>query len=384
MSVTIQNLLSVDLFKEAEVVAGKGGLNNEIGRINFADCPMPDNIRDETLSGLIKKGDLFINSFYIVKDDKEELFDVIRTYIDCQCSGTFVITEYIKKLPQKAIELCNENNFPVVFIDPDIPYADIIKTTMEMILVDKSETIYEMKIEKILEKDASKEFIISTANEIIKSFKNYYASSYTELDNSYGARKQILISNIKNIQGIEPIIYKNGIFLLMNFNEISSLDIYYKQIYPILKNLIANYHVGISNSFTEIENFNDCLKQSILAYEVSHIINHEQVYYKDVHVYKILHPLKNSKVLKDFYSDILEPLTGAEGSSDKYELINTVEAYLNCDGDYKKTALLINQHENTVRYRISKAKRLLNLENDNFKFIEQVSIALKIKNLLKL
>jgi DNA-binding PucR family transcriptional regulator len=68
----------------------------------------------------------------------------------------------------------------------------------------------------------------------------------------------------------------------------------------------------------------------------------------------------------------------------RYALINTIEAYLNCDGDYKKTATLINQHENTVRYRISKAKRFLNLENDNFKFIEQVSIALKIKNLLKL
>ena len=103
-----------------------------------------------------------------------------------------------------------------------------------------------------------------------------------------------------------------------------------------------------------------------------------------MHLYKILYPLKNSDVLRDFYSDIFNPLIGAEGSGDKYELINTIEAYINCDGDYKKTALLINQHENTVRYRISKAKRLLNLENDNFKFIEQVSIALKIKNLLKI
>jgi len=94
--------------------------------------------------------------------------------------------------------------------------------------------------------------------------------------------------------------------------------------------------------------------------------------------------LKDSDILKDFYSDIFNPLIGTEASGDKYELINTIEAYLSCDGDYKKAASLINQHENTIRYRISKAKRLLNLENDNFKFIEQVSIALKIKNLIEL
>ncbi|MDD4615410.1 MAG: PucR family transcriptional regulator [Caldisericia bacterium] len=384
MSVTIQNLLLIDLFKDAEIVAGKSGLNNEIGRINFADCPMPENIRDEALSGLIKKGDLFINSFYIVKENEEELYNFVKTYIDCECSGTFVITEYISKLPKKVIDLCNANNFPVVFIDSDIPYADIIKTTMEMILIDKSETIHEMKLEKILENDASKEFIISTAHDIIKSFKTYYASFYTKLDDFDVTRKQIFLSNIKNIKGIEPVIYKNGIFLLMNFDSSSSLDIYYNQIKPILRKFIADHHIGISNDFTEIECFNDCLKQSVLAYEVSHILDSEKIYYKDVHVYKILHPFKNSKVLKDFYSDIFDPLIGAEGSSDKNELINTIEAYLNCDGDYKKAAALIKQHENTVRYRISKAKRFLNLENDNFKFIEQVSIALKIKNLLKL
>ena len=381
MSVTIKDLLSNKLFKDAEIAAGKNGLNNKIERINFVDCPIPDDIKD---IGLIKKGDLFINSFYIVKENEKELYDFIKTYIEFECSGTFVITEYISMLPDKIVKLCNENNFPFVFIDSNIPYADVIKTTMEMILTDKSETIYEMKIEKILENDVSRKLVISTANEIIKSFKTYYASFYIKLDDFDETRKQMLISSFKIIKGIEPVIYKNGIFLLMSFDKSSSLDMYYTQADPIFKEFVTNYHMGISDIFSEIEHFDDCLKQSILAYEISDILDNKKVYYKDTHVYKILHPLKNSKILKDFYFDILNPLVESEGSGDKYELINTIEAYLKCNGDYKKTAALINQHENTVRYRISKAKRYLNLESDNFKFIEQVSIALKIKKLLKL
>lgn len=144
MAVTIRNLLSNALFKDSVIVAGKKGLENEIGRINFIDCPFPEDIKD---SGLINKGDLFINSFYIVREDQEKLADYIKAYIDCACSGTFIITEFIQSLNQDILDLCDEARFPVIFIDPSVPYAEIIKTTMEMILSDKSDTILEMKIE---------------------------------------------------------------------------------------------------------------------------------------------------------------------------------------------------------------------------------------------
>ncbi|WMJ76451.1 MULTISPECIES: PucR family transcriptional regulator [unclassified Sedimentibacter] len=380
MSVTIHNLLSIDLFKDAKIAAGSSGLNNEIGRINFIDCPFPDDIRS---SGLINKGDLFINSFYIAGDDEDMLFDFINAYIDCKCSGTFIITEYIKKLPQKIEDLCNMHNFPVVFIDPDIPYAEIIKTTMEMILSDKSETIFEMKIERILSNNVSKKTIIDTAHEIIKNFRSNYVSLYVSPDDFSGVKKQMSVATIKNINAIEPVTYKKGMFLIINLDKLSLLPSYIEQSESILKNFFSRYNIGISNTFNEVENFNICLRQSLLSYEISKILEGNTVYYKDISLYKILYPLKNSDVLMDFYSDVIEPLT-KDVSNDKNELINTIEAYLNCDGDFKKTAALINQHENTVRYRISKAKRLLNLENNNFKFIEQVSIALKIKNILRL
>jgi len=378
MAVTIQNLLSIDLFKDAEIAAGNNGLNNEIERINFIDCPFPDDVRN---SGLIKKGDLFINSFYLVKEDEDKLFDFIDAYIDCNSSGTFIITEYIKKLPQKIKDLCNIRNFPVVFIDPNIPYAEIIKTTMEMILADKAEIISEMKIDKILENGVSKKLIIDTAYEINKSFKSYYTSIYIKPDDFFGKKKQLILSNIKYIRGIEATMFKDGMLLIVNSDKQALFDTYLEQIKAIFKKFYPDCHIGISNTFSNIEDFNICLKQALLAFEISNILVNDTVYYKDINLYKILYPLKDSEILQDFYSDIINPLI-EEGSNDKYELINTIEAYLNCDGDYKKTAALINQHENTVRYRISKAKRLLNMENDSFKFIEQVSIAFKIKNIL--
>lgn len=381
MSVTVQNLLAADLFKDSVVVAGAKGLNNEIERISFVDCPFPEDIYE---SGLIKKGDLFINSFYIVKEDDEKLFQFIKAYIEFKCSGSIIITEYISKLPQKVLDLCNKHDFPVVFIDPSIPYAEIIKTTMEMILADKSDTISEMKIEKILDSGANKKTVIETASDVNRSFKKHYASLYIRIPDITNQKKHILISNIKTINSIETVKYKNGFFVILNFDRLSSMDMMLGQIKTILQKSYESYHMGISSIFEEVEEFNVCMRQSLLAFEISFILEQNVVCYKDVNLYKILYPLKDTDILTDFYSDIITPLTETEANGDKHELINTIESYLENDGDFKKTALMLNQHENTVRYRISKAKRILNLENNNFKFIEQVSIALKIKNILKL
>ncbi len=66
------------------------------------------------------------------------------------------------------------------------------------------------------------------------------------------------------------------------------------------------------------------------------------------------------------------------------DIVNTVEVYLENNGDFKKTAQILHQHENTVRYRILKAKKLLDLKNDHLKFIEQISLALKMDKIINI
>lgn len=378
MSVKIHNLLSSELFNDAEVAAGINGLNNEIKRINFSDCPMPDDI---VKIDLIEKGDLFINSLYDIKGEEDKLFKLFEIYIFFKCAGTFVITEYINELPQKVIDLCNDNNFPVIFIDPDIPYAEIIKTTTEMILADKLDTISEMRIEKLLNDNIDKKTIIETANDLNKNFKNYYASVYVKFtDSSDDKVMQLFNSNVKKLNNIESIKFKNGLFLIINYDTQSILNSVIDNIELLIKRYYENYNIGVSNEFSEISQFNHCIKQALLSTDISSVINKSLVHYKDTSIYKILYLLKGTDALKDFYDEIMKPLLDYDNN--KFELIKTIEAYLDNDGDCKKTARFLNQHENTVRYRIQKAKRILHMENNPFKFIEQVSIALRIKNII--
>ena len=64
------------------------------------------------------------------------------------------------------------------------------------------------------------------------------------------------------------------------------------------------------------------------------------------------------------------------------EMILTVENYVANSGNFKTTAEMMSQHENTIRYRINRVKSALNMEEDTVKFNETIAIASKLRVLL--
>ena len=56
MSVTVRDILQLDILSSAEVIAGKKGLDRQVLRVNFTDCPI-NRIVD---SKLVMCGDVFI------------------------------------------------------------------------------------------------------------------------------------------------------------------------------------------------------------------------------------------------------------------------------------------------------------------------------------
>ncbi|MCC9293367.1 PucR family transcriptional regulator ligand-binding domain-containing protein [Clostridium sp. WLY-B-L2] len=377
MAIQIKDLLSLNLFKSAVIVSGKNGISNEIKRVNFADCPIVDDIYDKNL---VKQGDIFISSLYIVKNSTDKMFKLIDFCIKSESCGMFVINEYIKKLPDKIIELSNGNNFPIILIDADMPYAEIIKTVTEMIFLEQSNVISEMRLEKLLNKNITTNEVIYLAKLLNSNFKKNYASIYINTDNFTPGKNHLIKTNLKNLTRCELLRYKKGSILIVNFNIISEFISTVNYIKNLVDSYKDTYYIGISNSFSNIKDFNLCIKQCISSFEIAKIIDGNVVYYKDLNVYKILYPLIDTIYLNDFYNEIFIPIKKYD---DYYnaDLIKTINTYFENDGDYKKTSLKLHQHENTIRYRILKAKKILNLEHNHIKFIEQMSIALKINKL---
>lgn len=377
MSIKISDLLSLDLLKNAKIIAGKNGLNNEIKRVTFNDCPLDLDVN----SKIIRSGDLYINSFYIVKDNKEQLVNFFKFYIENKSAGIFIIDEYFKEFPQEVISLANAYNYPIILIDNHIPYAEIINAAVGMILFDQYDTIAEMKINKILDPHTTPEEMIETIEYFNIDLKKYYSSIFIKVHTDFSKKEKLIRSDLENIYNIDSYKYKNGLLAFLSYDNNNKYELLITQISDLIGKYNANYKIGVSNSFTNIIDFNLCINQSISAYSLYDITDTNIIYYNSLNIYKILYPIKDKLFLRNYMKEVLDPLNEYD-EIHKLDLIKTLETYIKNDGNYKKTGLEMAQHENTIRYRISIAKKILNLENNHFSFIEQVSIAFKINNIL--
>lgn len=377
MSIKISDLLSLDLLKNAKIIAGKNGLNNEIKRVTFNDCPLDLDVN----SKIIRSGDLYINSFYIVKDNKEQLVNFFKFYIENKSAGIFIIDEYFKEFPQEVISLANAYNYPIILIDNHIPYAEIINAAVGMILFDQYDTIAEMKINKILDPHTTPEEMIETIEYFNIDLKKYYSSIFIKVHTDFSKKEKLIRSDLENIYNIDSYKYKNGLLAFLSYDNNNKYELLITQISDLIGKYNANYKIGVSNSFTNIIDFNLCINQSISAYSLYDITDTNIIYYNSLNIYKILYPIKDKLFLRNYMKEVLDPLNEYD-EFHKLDLIKTLETYIKNDGNYKKTGLEMAQHENTIRYRISIAKKILNLENNHFSFIEQVSIAFKINNIL--
>lgn len=378
MPVKVRDVLNLKLMSSYRIVAGHKGLDKEVRRINFFDCQLQD---DEIDNKLVMPNDFFITSFYIYKNSIDEMKKIIEFYINTKSSGVCIINEYIQDIPDEIKKIADNNRFPVIFIDTNVPYAEIIRITTEMILLEKIELISELLIDKLMNTNINKEEIKDLALKINGEFKNFYvvlSISHLTLDKD---NLESMVNDLNRNYDFKALKYKHHLIIIVNFDKESMLKANISYIRSVMDKYGNNCIIGVSNTFSNIDEFNIAIKQAESASDMSDIINKDVIFYKNLNVYKLLYPLKDNRELKEYYSEIIEPLI----EYDKYynsNLIETIESFIENDGNYKKTAEELYLHENTVRFRILKAQKILDLEDNYIQFIEQIYIGLKIKNIL--
>ncbi|MDX6699405.1 MAG: hypothetical protein QOE65_2802 [Solirubrobacteraceae bacterium] len=85
--------------------------------------------------------------------------------------------------------------------------------------------------------------------------------------------------------------------------------------------------------------------------------------------------------LQRFYSETLAPLVAYD---DQYEtdLVTTIEAFLDCDGNVAQTAERLFAHRHTVRYRLERVRELSGLDVGSSDGREKLSLGLKAMRVL--
>lgn len=144
--------------------------------------------------------------------------------------------------------------------------------------------------------------------------------------------------------------------------------------------LISNFCLVSSPTFSmgigmvhDLLDITSCLREANLLLDAAASLNINILEYSSDSFFQLILLLKESPELYRYYSSFLEKLNAFDSENGNI-LFLTVKEFVICKGSYSDVAAHMNQHENTIRYRINKVRQLFNMEDDLISFYNTISV----------
>ncbi|SDY88598.1 transcriptional regulator, CdaR family [Proteiniborus ethanoligenes] len=196
--------------------------------------------------------------------------------------------------------------------------------------------------------------------------------------------------NIIKQFGINGIVVSKTerIQILLSLKKDTKLDILIEEINKKFQEIIEKFNnldfrIGIGRPYEGLENFNNSYLDSVKAISTGKILNQNAITsFEHLGIFKILCQDNIEDELIKFYNTTLKPLVEYDEKKST-ELVKTLEAFFENNGNLKKMSDFLYTHYNTVLYRIQRINEITKMSLENPSDRLNLEIALKIKQLLK-
>ncbi len=382
MSITINEALELESFKDFRVVAGKGGLSSEISKVGILDYEIKELIEKNFVVG-----EFVLSTLLNIKDNIKGLYEIVDCLISVGVSGLAIKPIYFDRIPDDVIKLANENSFPIMVFSKTY-FEDIITDVMMAIREKEQREALGLKIDNILYSDLNKMMIKKIAYEINGNFREKNIIVFCKgkgFDKSTKVAPSPRTACDKSLNKFNKIISYQDAYIIINTFEEVDLNKANEIILRRLESLgfkSRQYIIGISSLHERLDELNESIKESMYAFEHSRIYDEDISFFNNIGINKILLPLMDNPWVQRYYNEMITPLLTYDTRNDT-ELLKTAVAYVGNNGDVKETAKELFQHSNTIRYRIDRISKVLNKNSDIKHFYEELAVAIRIHNLMK-
>lgn len=374
--ITVNQILSMPFFKDFDVVSAKNGLSNPINSTGYFEW----ETSEEDIKRNFGKDSFVITALTIARDDPDKAWHLIKQLILNKVAAIAIKDIYYNDVPEDVIQFSNKHNVPLlIFSDA---FLDDILFHLRIAMLTEGNFSPHKKDISILVNDhtLSDEARLSILDSINPFFHDgSIACAYISMGDNIEEITPALVdefansqSQLKNIQDIDYLAdsiyvftpYARGLILIY------STDSDVKNHEAIISKLLQGYfhdpselNVGISSLHSGKCNASAAIKEALYANTISIIQNKSEVVFNTGFIDHILCPLSSNDWIKKYYNDVYEKIL-QESDKSSGTLMDTLFAYVESEGNISQTAKLTYQHGNTIRYRLSKIKNILNVNDD--------------------
>lgn len=376
--IQIQELLQLTLFDDFKLVSGKEGLNREMESIVILEYESFRNTYE-----VFDEKDFVLSSLFFAKDDPALIEEALMNLMKREVAGIAIKTVFFTELPEKVLKASEQKKIPI-FLFQNAYMEDLIISANELLKSKLQYLVLEEKIKKLLERQPLPKECEMTAYEINPYFGEKLATAYLRPKNSRG--ESSLVMNFgrlaykrfqtRGIQDYAYVKYRDGMFLIFT---IGGDDIEGKRrLEEILKHMelrLEQYDIGLSGVCRKKEELYVLLEQALLANRVCQVKNNTRwkkeiggakfVCFSSMGSFQYIASMLEHEALQEICREKIACLNTYDETHSS-DLLKTLEFYVEWNGDIAETARRMFQHPNTIRYRLKKARNLLECEEEDF------------------
>lgn len=378
--VTIKKLMGLDVMKDMQLIAGKGGSDNVVKRIVTLDYEF---VRAGSEYNSEWKDELVMTSFLYARGNPNLILAAVKRLAKEDAAGLIIRNVFHLDISEEVIRFANHENFPIYIAKDNMLYLeDLIFAFNDLFRRTEDKEHEEIKLREIMYSDIDSESIKQKALNI----NSYYGSSYyiyyirplsdtgeiiLESRQNSGLRRKLMM------QGDSLIRFNDGMFYIHTYDQSKPVDDP-RMIWAKVLDLDPDeFRVGVSNRQNYLKDYKSALLQSVYAFYYADIYGKRISQFSETETYQILFMSDNYKWHKQYLEKITEPIMEYDDNVGS-ELWATLMQYEWCGGDVKKAADNMCIHENSLRYRIGKVFELFEKDRKDKTFETELFIAVKL------
>lgn len=362
--------------KEVTLVAGRGGLARPVAGPGILDYELEREVRDRFFHLNSFKNLLVVTTFLYAKNNPHLIFDGVKYLSERGAAGLIVKNVFDLPLYDSVLRYAERRNFPIFTLRArDLQMEDLLlgiaKTREEMESVGKSTE----NLRELLRGKRSLPTFAPSTEEPFFTFYGEFGDFFDSGDFLEGSEK---FQKSRYYRPSHHLFHwKEGAFLLLSgegmekiFREdLDGLTAFFQGLFHRVPRSL-----GVGGLHFTLSQGEEAFYESLYAAFLS---EGKLVKYEEMGLYRLIFPLARDRATTSYGETILSPLWDYDIMNNG-RLVETLEAYLRADGDLKEAGKDLNQHFNTVRYRLGQIEELTGLDYRSPKDLEELSLAVKI------
>ena len=210
----------------------------------------------------------------------------------------------------------------------------------------------------------------------IDSSNNMYLLVLKDNDNINSKTKMAYIKQYISSLFCDNIVFvfKNNIIVIFN-NHNSYEKFRNAEVYKDFVHAVESYtlKVGVSKLFNDFLSLKNSYEQALKALYFGQVLenNEESIYFFDDYV---IFNLLSSFLDKEDLNNILDIKLKKLILSNNNDLYYTLNSYIQCECDIKKTASKLDIHYNTLKYRLQKIESLYDMDLNDTNYLTKLKL----------